>query len=55
VRKNAYDASSVNNLTARKSADGSVAAQFGGCDGKIPNCLPTVLVLSQPKTMPIGQ
>ena len=24
----------------KKSADGSVAIQFGGCDGKIPNCLP---------------
>jgi hypothetical protein len=38
--KNKYDAYSVNNLTARKSADGSVTVQFGGCDGKIPNCLP---------------
>jgi len=41
-QKNQYDAYSVNNLTAKKSADGSVAVQFGGCDGKIPNCLPTV-------------
>jgi hypothetical protein len=41
-QKNEYDAYSVNNLTAMKSADGSVAVQFGGCDGKIPNCLPTV-------------
>jgi hypothetical protein len=24
------------------SADGLVAVQFGGCDGEIPNCLPTV-------------
>ena len=24
----------------KKNADGSVAIQFGGCDGKIPNCLP---------------
>ena len=23
-----------------KNADGSVAVQFGACDGKIPNCLP---------------
>jgi hypothetical protein len=38
--KNAYDAYSVNNLTAKKSEDGSVDIQFGGCDGKIPNCLP---------------
>jgi hypothetical protein len=37
--RNAY---SLNNLTAQKNADGSVAVQFGGCDGKTPNCLPTV-------------
>jgi hypothetical protein len=35
--KNAY---SVNNITAKKDADGSVTVQFGGCDGKAPNCLP---------------
>lgn len=23
-----------------KTSDGSVAIPFGGCDGKIPNCLP---------------
>ena len=28
--------------TFTKSADGSVAIQFGGCDGKVPNCLPTM-------------
>jgi hypothetical protein len=38
--KNEYNAYSINNLTATKSADGSVTVQFGGCDGKIPNCLP---------------
>jgi hypothetical protein len=38
--KNPYDAYSLNNITAKKSADGSVAVQFGGCDGRIPNCLP---------------
>ena len=38
--KNPYDAYSLNNITAKKSADGSIAIQFGGCDGKIPNCLP---------------
>ena len=38
--KNAYNAYSLNNVTAKKSADGSVAVQFGGCDGKTPNCLP---------------
>jgi hypothetical protein len=41
-QKNAFDAYSLNNITAKKSADGSVAVQFGGCDGKIPNCLPTM-------------
>jgi hypothetical protein len=41
-QKNAYDAYSLNNITAKKSADGAVAVQFGGCDGKIPNCLPTM-------------
>src|SRR5262249_48045037 len=39
-QKNELGAYSLNNITAKKSADGSVAVQFGGCDGKIPNCLP---------------
>src|SRR5258707_14389099 len=39
---NQYNAYSVNNITAKKNADGSVAVQFGGCDGKIQNCLPTM-------------
>jgi len=38
--KNPYNAYSVNNITATKNKDGSVTVQFGGCDGKIPNCLP---------------
>jgi hypothetical protein len=37
---NSYDAYSVNNITAQKNGGGSVTVQFGGCDGKIPNCLP---------------
>jgi hypothetical protein len=41
LEPNQYNAYSVNNITARKNADGSVAVQFGGCDGKISNCLPT--------------
>jgi len=41
-RKNQYNTYSFNSITAKKSADGSVAIQFGGCDGKIPNCLPTM-------------
>jgi len=40
-QKNPYDAYTLNNITAKRSADGSVDVQFGGCDGKIPNCLPT--------------
>jgi len=38
--KNPYDAYLLNNITAKKSDDGAVAIQFGGCDGKISNCLP---------------
>jgi hypothetical protein len=38
--KNEFGAYNLNNITAKKSEDGSVAVQFGGCDGKIPNCLP---------------
>ncbi|ANY85336.1 carboxylesterase (plasmid) [Microvirga ossetica] len=37
---NPYNAYSINNITAQKGADGSVAVQFGGCDGKVVNCLP---------------
>jgi hypothetical protein len=40
LEANPYNAYSINNITATKGADGSVAVQFGGCDGKIPNCLP---------------
>jgi hypothetical protein len=38
--KNDQDAYTLNNITAKKNADGSVTVQFGGCDGKTPNCLP---------------
>ena len=31
---------SVNSITAEKGPDGSVTIQFGGCDGKVHNCLP---------------
>jgi hypothetical protein len=41
LEPNQYNAYSVNNITAKKNADGSVAVQLGGCDSKIPNCLPT--------------
>jgi hypothetical protein len=40
--KNAHNAYTLNNITAKREADGSVAIQFGGCDGKTPNCLPIV-------------
>jgi hypothetical protein len=40
--KNPYNAYALNNLTAKKNGDGSIAIQFGDCDGKIPNCLPVV-------------
>jgi hypothetical protein len=39
-RKNALGAYTLNNTTAKKGADDSVTVQFGGCDGKTPNCLP---------------
>ena len=37
---NEYGAYSLNSSNAIKGPDGSVAIQFGGCDGKISNCLP---------------
>ncbi|MBN9471192.1 MAG: DUF1254 domain-containing protein [Bosea sp.] len=40
--KNPYNAYSINDITAKRSEDGSVTVQLGGCDGKIPNCLPIV-------------
>ena len=39
-QKNDLNAYSLNNITAKTNADGSIAIQFGGCDGKVPNCLP---------------
>lgn len=39
--KNPYDAYTLNSITAKRGNDGTTV-QFGGCDGKIPNCLPTV-------------
>jgi hypothetical protein len=40
LQPNPYNAYAVNSITAKKSPDGSVAIQLGGCDGKIPNCVP---------------
>ena len=39
-QKNDLNAYSLNNITSKKSSDGTVAIQFGGCDNKIVNCLP---------------
>jgi hypothetical protein len=37
---NPQNAYTLNNITAQKEPDGSVVIQFGGCDGKVANCLP---------------
>jgi hypothetical protein len=37
---NPYKAYSVNSITVDRSAGGMATIQFGGCDGKMPNCLP---------------
>lgn len=39
-QQNDRDAYSINNITAKQDADGSITIQFGGCDGKAANCLP---------------
>lgn len=41
-KPNPDEAYALNDLTARRNADGSVDIQFGGCDGKVANCLPTM-------------
>lgn len=40
IAPNPLNAYTVNNLTAEEDAQGRVTIQFGGCDGKIANCLP---------------
>jgi hypothetical protein len=40
--KNKLNAYTLNDITAKKDADGTIKIQFGGCDGKIANCLPIV-------------
>jgi len=40
LQPNQENAYAVNSLTAKKGTDGAVTIQFGGCDGKIQNCLP---------------
>ncbi|HJQ97442.1 MAG TPA: DUF1254 domain-containing protein [Candidatus Polarisedimenticolaceae bacterium] len=39
-QKNLYGAYSLNNKTVTYAQDNSATIQFGGCDGKVPNCLP---------------
>lgn len=41
-QQNALNAYSLNNITAKKDENGTISVQFGGCDGKVPNCLPTM-------------
>jgi hypothetical protein len=38
--KNEHNAYTINSLTGKKGADGSITIQFGGYDGKTPNCIP---------------
>jgi hypothetical protein len=38
---NPQNSYTLNNITAKKDQDGSITIQFGGCDGKIANCIPT--------------
>ena len=40
-QKNVFDAYTLNSITTKKGGDGSADVQFGGCDGKVVNCLPT--------------
>ena len=40
--KNALNAYTLNDITAHKNADGGITIQFGGCDGKVQNCLPVM-------------
>jgi len=42
LEANALNAYALNDVTAKRSEDGSVAVQFGGCDSAVPNCLPVV-------------
>lgn len=40
LEANSLNRYNLNNLTARKNADDSITVQFGGCEGRVPNCLP---------------
>ncbi|RBP35356.1 uncharacterized protein DUF1254 [Roseimicrobium gellanilyticum] len=39
-QKNEQNAYTINSITGKKGADGSITIQFGGYDGKTPNCIP---------------
>ncbi|MEJ8845812.1 DUF1254 domain-containing protein [Variovorax rhizosphaerae] len=39
---NAQNAYTINSVTGKKNADGSVAVQFGGCEDQAPNCIPVM-------------
>ncbi len=39
--KNDLGVYSLNNVTAKRGADGAITIQFGGCDAKTVNCIPT--------------
>jgi hypothetical protein len=38
--KNALGSYTINSITGKRAADGSIAVQLGGCDGKVANCIP---------------
>ena len=40
--KNALNSYTINSITGKQAADGSTTIQFGGCDGKVANCIPIV-------------
>ncbi len=40
LQPNPNNTYALNNLTAKKGPDGTINIQFGGCDGKVLNCLP---------------
>lgn len=39
---NPLNAYTLNSITAKKAGDGKVTVQFGGCDAKVVNCIPTM-------------
>ena len=40
LNPNPYNAFVFNSVSAKKGPDGAINILFGGCDGKMPNCLP---------------